>query len=143
MIVKSLLWVFLSFGAIWDMRKKSIPIAYLCVFGFIGVFYSGLCFISGKNVWEVLLAILPGCICVLISFVTREQIGMGDGLVILCIGLFCNWRQVIYVVSMSLMILTIVSIVMLVFRKVGRKTKIPFIPFLLAGFTVCAIGGIL
>ncbi len=137
------MWVFLSLGTIWDLRKKSIPMIYLYVFGLAGIVYFGFGLISGKSIWEFVLAVLPGCIGIILSFLTGEQIGMGDGLVILCTGFFLSCRQIICVVFVAFMLLTVVSIVLLIGGRVNRKTRIPFIPFVLVGWIVCILGGIL
>lgn len=135
--------LFLSFGSLWDLKKKTIPTIYLVVYGFVGIVYSVFGLFGEKNIWEIVLAVVPGCIGVILSFVTREQIGMGDGLVILCTGFFLSCRHIMAMICMAFAILTVVAIVLLITRRVNCKTRIPFIPFLLVGFIVFVLGEVL
>lgn len=142
MIEKCMVWLFLSIGAMWDLKKKSIPTVYLWLFALVGVVFSVSALIDGKDIGNAVTAFLPGCILVLLSVITREQIGMGDGWVILCMGLFLDCAEILWIIFISFMILTVLSIFLLIAQKAHRKTRMPFLPFLLTGFTIYILGGL-
>lgn len=76
------------------------------------------------------LGIVVGGIFVLISLVSRQQIGLGDGLIIAACGLCLGWRKVCLLVLGAMILFLIVGVVrMLVFRLNG-KSEVPFVPFL-------------
>jgi|GEM_PF-3501378 len=79
---------------------------------------------------------LAGILC---RLVTPNGIGMGDvkllGVYGLCLGLERVWSAVIW----SLVLLFFGVLYLLIFKKAGRKTEVPFAPFLLGGTVAAAI----
>ena len=70
------------------------------------------------------------------GFATKESIGTGDGLVLCVLGLFCGWRQCLAIFGMALVLSAILSIILLICRKAGRKTELPFLPSLFGGYVL-------
>ena len=56
-------------------------------------------------------------------------------------GIFLGVNNVSKIIFVGFGILTLVSMTLLISRKAGKKTTIPFIPFLLMGFIACGISG--
>ena len=73
-----------------DFSKQKIPLWMIgtsCVIAVglrIGFTFLGKTEIS---LMGFLAALLPGCVLLLLAFVTREQIGYGDGMVLMIIGI--------------------------------------------------------
>ena len=143
MIEKSIIWIFLAAGSVWDIRKKSIPVQYLWVFGITGLICLLIRFINGMRGFDFVLAFLPGIFFLILAYISGEQIGMGDGLVILCTGFFLRYGEIVYVTFVSFLCLTLVSMVLYAVGRANRKTKIPFLPFWLMGFTIYVLGEII
>ena len=138
---KWIVLLFLVWGAAWDLKCKHVPKTYLYVFSVAAVAYLLSDFIYCKDLIEICSGMLPGCVGLLLAFITREQIGYGDGIVILLAGLFLSAKAVITIVFFAFIFVTILSILLLITHHAGRKSKIPLIPFLLVGQIVCICGG--
>ena len=119
-----------------DLREKQISLVPVLVLGTLAVVYR-LC--SGISWMEVALGIIPGLILIVFAFCTRESIGYGDGAVLCALGLFCGVKQSVAVLGMALVLSSILAIVLLVFKKVGRKTELPFLPCLCSGYLLCLL----
>ena len=143
MIGKGIVLLFLAIAAIWDIKKKAVPKNYLCVVGVVAVIYLGLDIMSGKSLIDGILALIPGYIIVFLCVVSGEQIGLGDGLILLCVGCFQNIRDTLCMIFISFVILTLVSMFLLISRRVGRKSTIPFVPFLFCGQLITIVEGFL
>ena len=120
----------------YDIRYKTIPVIPVIVMGGMLLTYRVW---NGTGWMELLGGCLPGGIFLLISLLTREKIGSGDGLVLLALGCGFAIEEVVGIVGMALFFAAIVAIVLLVVKKASRKTEIPFVPFLFLGFLVTAV----
>ncbi|MFG6320520.1 MAG: prepilin peptidase [Lachnospiraceae bacterium] len=81
-------------------------------------------------------------LCVIgISMISREQIGMGDGIVIAVIGLVLGFRRCLAVVSVASLVMCAAAIVVLLFKKGNRRTQLAFLPALFVGYVLCGAGG--
>lgn len=119
-----------------DFFKQKIP---LWMIGTSCVIAAGLrivLILLGKTEISLMgffAALLPGCVLLLLAFVTREQIGYGDGMVLMIIGILYPVWRVMAVMGISLFITSIISIFVLLLKKGNRNTRLPFIPFLFLG----------
>ena len=141
MIEKIIVLLFLVIGAVWDLKKKSVPKKYLCIWSAFVMFFLISDFIGRRNITDMLLSMIPGLVCVFLAFITREQLGYGDGWVIMLLGLFLDFKYVLKIIFVAFCILTVVIVFLFIFRKVGRRTTLPFLPFLLMGYLVCVFFG--
>lgn len=89
--------------------------------------------------WELLLPVGIGCFFLAVSIVTKGAVGMGDGWLIMALGLALEMEEFVTVLLAGLLCCAAwAGILMSVFQR-GRNTEIPFVPFLLVGY----IGGVL
>lgn len=73
------------------------------------------------------------------SVLTRGQVGMGDGWMLLALGCMLRMECYIQMACIGMLLAAAYSgVLMLVFRK-NRKTEIPLVPFLLLGY----VGGMI
>lgn len=82
------------------------------------------------------LFISSGYLFWMVSFMTREKVGYGDGWVLLMIGLFIGFIRCFLVLLIGLAAESMILLVLLAFRKVHKDGEIPFVPFLLLGLGV-------
>ena len=136
MIVDIIIMTLLIIASLSDLKRKRVSNVLLIGFaiGIIPIFfwrcYTGD-FLDAKSVpW----GIIPGLLCLLLGKVTRESIGYGDGYLICIIGMYIGLGKTIGLVLIALFMMGIFAMGMLVFRKVNRKTEVPFIPALLMAF---------
>ena len=67
---------------------------------------------------------------------TRQEIGMGDGTMMLGIGPVFGVEALSISALFAMTLCGIYSIALIAFGKANKKTKIPFIPFLFVGLGV-------
>ena len=115
----------------YDLKYRKIPVAAVALLCG-GV--SGYRFITGTGFLELLCGLLPGVLLLLFAFVTRESIGTGDGLVLCALGMFCGAKTALAVLGMALVLASVLAMVLLVLRRAGRKTELPFLPCLWGGY---------
>lgn len=117
-----------------DLRTKqvsSLPILVLAVIGCV------LSVISGDwGSWNVLLRFLPGGAMLLLAWMTKESIGYGDAWILLCMGCFMTEIQMMNLCVIALSLSGLFALFLLLVRRKSRKTQIPFVPFLLAGYGI-------
>lgn len=120
--------------SLYDIREKKIPVMATVLFG-VAVMIYRLC--TGTAILDLLLGLLPGAGLLLAAFCTKESIGTGDGLVLCMLGLFCGMRETVAILGMALVLSALLAIVLLVFKRVGRKAELPFLPCLCSGYLLC------
>ncbi len=123
--------------AVNDVKKKEIPLPGIVLGSIVGL---------GIDLWQIAngnlsfaetgLAVLPGCFLLLISFITGESIGYGDGLLLAVIGLFTGFNRCMIILCISLALISISSLALLCMQKVTRNSRLPFVPFLALGMGV-------
>ncbi|MBQ7864072.1 MAG: prepilin peptidase [Lachnospiraceae bacterium] len=122
--------------ALYDMKTKTVSLSAIAVLA-AGVFIYRLC--TGTGMAELAAGLVPGALVVVLAFVTKESIGMGDGLMLCVLGMFCGWRRCLAAFGLALVLSAVLAIVLLVCRRAGRKTEIPFLPGLFGGFFLCCL----
>ena len=114
-----------------DIKEKRIPVQFLLVSGIVALLFLG---ISGKMTGAYIMRdVGPGLLLLLLSKITREGIGYGDGVVIVLIGLFCGAFFTVRTVGTAFFLSGIYALVLLWKRQ---RDTIPFLPFLLIAMEV-------
>lgn len=137
MIESVIITIFLIFGSIWDVRKKCVPLVYLYAGGIVAVGYLFIKSLMVRNADIWLCAICgTGCglFCLFLAFVSKEQIGYGDGWIVGIVGMLSGIKTVLAVFVTAMFGMATFSLLLLVFKKGNRKTELPFVPFLLFGY---------
>lgn len=120
----------LSYLSFVDMRKKEVPAWPLWIMVIGGVMWQ----LFGKiSCYHFIMSIIPGFLLLGISKLSGEQVGFGDGLLIMGLGLFLGGREITVIVCISLLFSFCLAILVLITKKGNRKTRIPFIPCILSG----------
>lgn len=119
-----------------DGIKREIPLVVVW-FGIITVVVLCLQGVIGEeSFFMVALSVLPGLLFWLISFVTREKVGYGDGWVLIMIGLFVGMRKCFLILLIGLVAESVIVLILLAVQRISRDRRIPFVPFLLFGMGV-------
>jgi leader peptidase (prepilin peptidase)/N-methyltransferase len=117
-----------------DLIRKEISLIPVGVMALVGVICSVL---AGE--WTgiyVLLQFLPGVLVLIFAKISRECIGYGDGWVLLSLGCFLSVDDLAGLCMVSLTCAGMVALFMLLVKRRGRRTQMPFVPFLLIGYVV-------
>ena len=88
---------------------------------------------------EIIAGILAGAFFLLISKLTKESFGYGDSILIVIMGAFLGFWSLMSVLFMAFFMAGLFSVIMLLKTKFHKKSKFPFIPFLMAAYA----GGII
>ena len=138
------LWQWLLMAAVLipctikDIRTKKIN-GYICAVGMLTAFIIRE-IVLGEESLNLLLDLVPGIIVYAIAVFSGERIGKGDAITLMFIGAVAGKETVLMSLFVSLTIAASLSAVLLILKKVGKDTKLPFIPFLSVGVIA---GGIL
>lgn len=128
--------IILAGFALYDMKTKTVPLIAVAALA-AGVLVYRIC--TGAGPAELAAGTVPGILVVLLAFVTKESIGTGDGLIMCVLGLFCGWRRCLAAFGVALVLSAVLAMVLLVCRRAGRKTELPFLPGLFGGFFLCCL----
>ncbi len=134
--------ILLMVGSVYDWKYHSLPI-WLLLIGGVGGVVGTLCAWYGeiRSITELWTALLPGAMGILLAYATREQIGYGDGWILLIMGACLGTTKVVAALFWALAGVCIVSIFLLMSKRGNRSSQIPFVPFLCVGSLVTILGG--
>lgn len=124
--------IYLIMVSIIDIKQKSISI-HIIVPGFIVMFIFYI--FSPFNIFSLISGISVGIVVIVISIVTQQAIGLGDGLILMVIGACCG-ATTIYIFLYSLIILSISTVIFMLIAKRRYNIEIPMIPFYLIGMMI-------
>ncbi len=140
-----MMFIYLSILSVWDVKKRELPVFLLICGGLAVILYritlSIICGPSSEQlkVWiAALLGALPGLLLTVLSYYT-DKIGRGDGIVIMIVGACENCTFAAILICMACIFLTVVSVILMLFRKVTRNTRMPYIPFVALAYGLMKI----
>ena len=128
------LWlaVWLVIWTTWDLRFRKICLWQVVLVVSVGLVWQGI--IGALFTVTEISGLALGAGALGFSLLTQDRFGMGDAMVILCLGLYLGGGKGLTVVMWGLLIASVVSLYLLWIRKKSKKYAIPFIPCLLAGY---------
>lgn len=133
LICRILFALYLCVLTVMDIRRKRLNLAFL-LSGFLlvaaGIF-------AARQIHPLLLLTGGGVglVFFVTSKVTGEAFGYGDSLLILIMGSFLGFWDILSLLTAAFLLAAVFSAVMLVGRKFSRKTAFPFVPFLAIAYT--------
>lgn len=119
-----------------DMYSHRIPVSVL-IWGSLAVLGYQV-FIGKGSIWLISGGIGVGILFLSISKATGEGIGYGDSWAILILGIYLGVWKLIEVLFTAFLILEAAAVGCLAAKKMSRKYRLPFIPFLTLGY-LCSI----
>lgn len=130
--------VLLLGGNAWrDLRKHRISILLTA-----GIFLAAVIMRIWRGEYAALAAgILPGIILLGISWITKESLGYGDGLVQSVLGALLGWKKALEILMGALFLAAVFSAAALAVHRLGRKSELPFLPFVLGAYLILLISG--
>lgn len=133
--------IMLTAGSIWDIRGKKLPAGMLL----LDVLTGGILMAVNREInWQkdgylYVVGILIGVILLLIGRFCGGCIGTADGIMTAVIGGVIGYHDTLLLLMNAILAAAVFSIVLIVIKKAGRGTTIPFIPFLLLGYLIILI----
>lgn len=126
---------YLAVLAVIDIRKRKLDLLILTA-GFLFIPAGVLC---GGRTPAVYLAAgaAVGVVFLGISRVTKQAFGYGDSILIIIIGGFLGFWDILSLLAGAFTLAAVFSLILLIQRRFRRKDCFPFVPFLAAAY----IGG--
>ena len=128
--------VFLAMNSWLDIRRREISLLLTVVYAGCGIIYSIL---QGRKIQDVLIPAGIGILFLAAGLISRGAIVAGNCWILLALGALLDTETYIRMLCIGFFLAAFWSGILLVIRRKSRKTEIPLVPFLLAGY----IGGIL
>lgn len=141
--------LFLAFMGIEDFKEQCVSLWKILLFLLSGMFYFCIqchwipipffsqvqsSFSSDSPIWvSILLSVFPGISLLLLSWISNGAIGAADGLIVLALGIWIGFWELLGVLSGAFFLSFFVAGFLFFFQKKTRTETIPFIPFLLLG----------
>ena len=120
-----------------DIRRREIALLPIIACGALSVLRVALDLYRGAaDPADLLLSLLPGALFLITAYVSREGVGYGDGLLLLAAGPALGFMTALLGATTAVFASGMISGILLTLRRVGRKTKLPFVPFLTFGMGV-------
>lgn len=124
---------YLGVLTVMDIRNKRLNLLFL-LSGFL-LMAAG--FFCKREIHPLLLATGAGVglVFLLASRVTGESFGYGDSILIMIMGGFLGFWDILSLLTAAFLLAAVFSVIMLVRKKFNRKTAFPFVPFLMIAYT--------
>ena len=123
--------LYLLICSVMDIKEKKIPVGILYIGFIIGIVnFTLLLFCEERNYLDFIFVIMPGMILFILSKISKGIVGEADGLLFMISGLFFTMYQIIFLFVAAFFCSFIVSCFLLLVKKAGRKSQIPFVPFI-------------
>lgn len=123
-----------------DVKYKRLTVIYLLMFGIGGVvlhLFAPVC-----SIYSILWGMLLGIGMILLSIVTRGNVGMGDGILLVVTGVYLGGYGNLELFMIGLLLSALWSLLLLTLKKKGRKEEIAFVPFLLLSYFIMLMRGV-
>lgn len=132
--------LFLTAAAICDIRSKSLPVILLVAGGIMTAAYEVSLAAGGMlDLYNLMLAMLPGILMLIVSYASCGSMGTGDGLTALIAGPMLGAGAAFVVMCIAFLLSGAVAVTLLTVRRAGRSTRIPFVPMIAAAAGMVAI----
>lgn len=142
-IIGILIAVMLVINTVLDISQQEVSVTLCMVIAILG---SLALLISGaRNIWQLVLGLIPGLFIILVSIISKGRIGMGDGIIVTAMGILWGIESVFTSLFLGMCMVGLISIVMLGTGKWQISKRIPFVPFLSVAsaiLAVCQVAGL-
>lgn len=126
-----LLWLAFKDKKEMKIKRKTLVIATM------GLLFAGS--FGSVELWNRLAGAAFGVILLLFCFFSQEAMGLADGIIILACGIAFGVQETVTLCFFGALYAGLFSAVLLFSHRVGRKSRIPFLPFLLLGYITMAV----
>lgn len=124
--------------AVMDLRKREISVLSLWLALLGGAGWQ----LAAEKLfqWDTAGGILLGGAFWIFCCLSGEQMGKGDALVILCMGLHMGVRATLVILFFSFLLSSIWACYLLLIKRKTKRYAMPFVPFLAAASWIAALG---
>ena len=126
--------ILLSVCAVEDMLKGKITL----LFSEIGLMVALILRIV-DGTWiqsEAWIGLLAGGAIIIIALISRQQIGLGDGVILSVCGFCLGWKRWVLLFLGAMILFLVVGTCGILFAKQKTKKSVPFVPYLWIAFMI-------
>lgn len=123
-----------------DIKWRKIPVRLLMIFS--GVIIGITLFDGDLDCWLLIGGIGIGILFFIVSKLTNESIGYADSWMILLLGICQGFWGLLGTLTDAMFLLAIISLALIVVKSKMRKSRLPFLPFLTAGYIFYLLMGV-
>lgn len=127
-VIYGILATMLVYCSATDIRSRKVYARVLFLYAGAGLILQVVWPLTG--VVTKLAGIGMGGVIIALSRLTGGGIGTGDGGVLCVMGLYIGFYENLEVFLLALLLAAVWGIVLMLRKKAGRKTELPFVPFL-------------
>ena len=128
--------VVLGVNTYTDIKERQISTMWCLAPGIVAL---GLRLVTGRvSLPGILLALVPGMICLFVSVVSKGKLGVGDVFVLISLGLILPAESVFGILLAGSLLVCLYSVIMLTAKKADMKTMLPMVPFFALAFILNA-----
>ncbi len=125
--------------AVTDIKRKELSMRLFALLGIIAA--TGCIWGQNREMLTVVAGVIPGILLIVLAKITEQSIGYGDGIILAELGLLTGAGKCMLILAAALAMAGIFSLIIVVVKKVDRRHRIPFVPFLAIAFlTSCFFG---
>lgn len=129
--------IYLAVLSLEDICRKELPVwqivlGLLAAVALTAVQWKG----SFQEIWIMLLGLLPALVFLAAAGISKEQIGYGDGLLLLPLGMVLGFERTAWMVLWALSLAAVCALALFVLYRRKKGLTIPFVPFLFAGYVL-------
>ena len=143
MIIQIIELIVIGVIAIEDIKSMNISSWKIWILAALSIGSAVFEMAAGENdIQRAIVAVLPGVVLIVLYYVTGKQIGLGDGMVTLCMGPAFGIERVALGITVAFFVSGLFSLIIIAALREKRNKSYPFIPFIAAGMVVATIAKI-
>lgn len=143
MVIYILMFGVLLALTVQDIRTKEISSKLLIALAVISVIGAVIGLWRGNlSPVDLVISFIPGAILLLLSVISRQQMGFGDGITALILGPAFGIKIVTIGLLSAFFMGGIFSIILIITKEARAKSRIPFLPFMTMGMVVACFAKI-
>ncbi len=124
-----------------DLKSRRISGTMLMIGSILAAVYA--VFAGGGHIRLAMGGLLTGLIFVLVSKVTREQLGYGDSWLLCILGTYLGIWKLLELMFAAWIAVALAAAAVLALHKYQRGAALPMVPFITAGYAVMWAGELL
>lgn len=141
-IVMLIMVLFLGWNSIVDIKSKKISLGSLLALVFVTacLFLGQIREIDASQVLgEMVLGTLVGLGLCTLSFLSGGNIGFGDGIICIALGLYIGIYRTVLSVAWAVFVSFFWAVLLLVVGKRRKSDNFPFVPFIWVGYLITCL----
>ncbi len=131
--------------SIEDIKSHLVDMRKVAMFAIAGLLLQII--LKEEGLMSLVMGILAGGFVYLVSLVSREKIGKGDAFIVMTMGIYMGFSDLIKSLWLASILAAAGGLLIIALKKKNLRYEMPFVPFLLGGYLIvysCSLfGGVL